>query len=151
MTLALTFREATSADVPALVALYTDDPLGRGRESEDLASYAAAFARVAAEPSTAIWVAEAEDRIVGTFQLTITPGLAQNGLVRATVEAVRIEARLRGRGLGTSMMAFAHEVARARGAGLVQLASNKARGDAHRFYERIGYARSHEGFKFPLA
>jgi hypothetical protein len=31
---------------------------------------------------------------------------------------------------------------------MVQLTSNKKRTDAHRFYERLGFSRSHEGFKY---
>jgi hypothetical protein len=32
----------------------------------------------------------------------------------------------------------------------VQLTSNKVRARAHRFYERLGFARTHEGFKLLL-
>jgi hypothetical protein len=45
------------------------------------------------------------------------------------------------------MVAFAEERARGMGAASLELTSNKRRVDAHRFYERLGYARSHEGFK----
>lgn len=40
--------------------------------------------------------------------------------------------------------------ARLRGARRVQLTSNVSRVDAHRFYERLGFARSHAGFKLKL-
>jgi hypothetical protein len=33
---------------------------------------------------------------------------------------------------------------------MVQLSSNMARTDAHRFYERLGFAKSHFGFKMKL-
>jgi hypothetical protein len=32
----------------------------------------------------------------------------------------------------------------------VQLTSDNTRTDAHRFYERLGFARSHTGFKIQL-
>jgi GNAT superfamily N-acetyltransferase len=48
------------------------------------------------------------------------------------------------------MMAFAEEEARRHGARLLELTSNKARQAAHRFYERIGFANTHEGFKKKL-
>lgn len=44
-------------------------------------------------------------------------------------------------------MDWAVEAARAKGCALVQLTSNKKRTDAHRFYERIGFSKSHDGFK----
>ncbi|WSF35304.1 GNAT family N-acetyltransferase [Streptomyces sp. NBC_01351] len=47
-------------------------------------------------------------------------------------------------------MRLAVERARERGCGLVQLTSSKRRTAAHRFYERLGFARSHEGFKLSL-
>lgn len=66
------------------------------------------------------------------------------------MEAVRIRADRRGSGLGAELMRLATERARAHGCGLVQLTSNKRRTAAHRFYERLGFARSHEGFKLHL-
>jgi len=48
------------------------------------------------------------------------------------------------------MMRWAIERCRERGCGVVQLTSNKKRVDAHRFYERLGFAKSHEGFKLYL-
>ncbi|MEJ1158820.1 GNAT family N-acetyltransferase [Prosthecomicrobium sp. N25] len=149
----LVLRRATPDDVPRLVELYAEDMLGQGREAtgaDDLPVYREAFARVDADPSTTLFVAEREGRVVGTFQLTITPGLASRGVVRATVEAVRIEAAQRGRGLGSAMMRLAVEEAARRGADAVQLTSNKARTEAHRFYETLGFKRSHEGFKLDL-
>jgi GNAT superfamily N-acetyltransferase len=45
-----------------------------------------------------------------------------------------------------------HAIERARGLGCyrVQLTSNAARPDAHRFYERFGFSPSHVGFKMYL-
>jgi GNAT superfamily N-acetyltransferase len=43
-------------------------------------------------------------------------------------------------------------IGRARGLGCyrVQLTSNAARSDAHRFYGRLGFVPTHVGFKMPL-
>jgi GNAT superfamily N-acetyltransferase len=149
----LTIRLATPDDLETLIALYADDQYGASRDgltAETEPVYRAALERVAAEPSTAIHVAEKDGRLVGTFQLTITPGLAQKGMVRATIEAVRIDGALRGQGLGRAMMALAIKAARARGATMMQLTSNAGRRDAHRFYEALGFAKSHTGFKLKL-
>jgi GNAT superfamily N-acetyltransferase len=67
------------------------------------------------------------------------------------VEAVRVAAGARESGLGTTLMEWAVEESRARGCTLVQLTSDKTRADAHRFYERLGFANSHEGFKLKLS
>ncbi|MEC8040914.1 MAG: GNAT family N-acetyltransferase, partial [Pseudomonadota bacterium] len=40
--------------------------------------------------------------------------------------------------------------ARAAGCGLLQLTTNKARNDAQRFYDRLGYVDSHVGYKKTL-
>jgi hypothetical protein len=40
--------------------------------------------------------------------------------------------------------------ARRRGCRIVQLTSDKRRPDAHRFYQRLGFTATHEGFKLPL-
>ena len=54
---------------------------------------------------------------------------------------------MRGQGIGAQMIGYAIEEAKRRDCRLVQLTSNAARTDAHRFYERLGFAKSHAGFK----
>jgi GNAT superfamily N-acetyltransferase len=90
------------------------------------------------------------DAVVGTLQLTFIPGLARRGALRAQIEAVRIDRRLRGQGLGGALLAWAIDEARTRGCALVQLTSDKRRQEAHRLYGRLGFAASHEGFKLRL-
>jgi GNAT superfamily N-acetyltransferase len=84
------------------------------------------------------------------LQVTFIPGLSRQGSWRANVEAVRVAAELRGRGIGSQLMAQAEQLARERGCRLVQLTSDLQRADAHRFYTRLGYSASHAGFKKPL-
>ena len=144
------FREATRQDVPAVVALLADDALGAAREGTDLAPYLAAFDAMQAEGANILIVGEAAGRIVATCQLTFVSGLSLRASRRAQVESVRVAADLRGRGIGAALMAEAEARARAAGCTLVQLTTNRARGDAHRFYERLGFTPSHLGFKKPL-
>ncbi len=150
MSAALTFRPVTRADVPAVVALLADDVLGRGRESAELAPYLAAFDAMQAEGGNQLIVGEAGDQVLATYQLTVISGLSLSAARRAQIEAVRVDASLRGQGAGAALMADAEARARAAGASLMQLTSNASRTDAHRFYERLGYAPSHIGFKKPL-
>ncbi|QMU68010.1 GNAT family N-acetyltransferase [Streptacidiphilus sp. P02-A3a] len=145
------FRTAAAEDLPAIVALLADDPLGALRESpEDLAPYRAAYARIAADPGQHLLVAERDGQVVGTLQLTLIPGLARQGSTRALIEAVRVGSAERGSGLGTALVTHAVEEARRLGADLVQLTSDASRTDAHRFYERLGFTASHLGFKLNL-
>ena len=144
------WREATRADVPAVVALLADDVLGHGRESADLAPYLAAFDAMQDEGGNRLIVAEQDGRVVACYQLTLISGLSLTAARRAQVEGVRIAADLRGRGLGAALMADAEARARAAGCQLIQLTTNATRTDAHRFYARLGFTPSHIGFKKTL-
>lgn len=147
----LVIRPATATDVPSIVAMLVDDEIGAGREKpDDLTSYQAAFEAIDADPNNLLVVAEHNGEVVGTLQLTIIPGLSRIGSTRGLVEGVRVAASARGTGLGTKLMEWSIEESRARGCVIVQLTSDKARLDAHRFYDRLGFTNSHEGFKLPL-
>ncbi|MDH6700675.1 GNAT family N-acetyltransferase [Streptomyces sp. MAA16] len=147
----LDIRSVTPDDVPAVVAMLADDPLGARRESpDDLTPYLAALERLSADPNQHLVVAVREGRVVGTLQLTIIPGLSRRGAVRSIIEAVRIHADERGSGLGTRLMEWAVDESRRQGCQLVQLTSDASRTDAHRFYERLGFTASHVGFKLQL-
>ncbi|GAA0696310.1 GNAT family N-acetyltransferase [Kitasatospora atroaurantiaca] len=147
----LTIRPVVLADLPAIVAMLADDPIGAKRESpDDLTPYEQAFARLAADPHQHLVVAVREGRTVGTLQLSLIPGLSRRGSTRTIIEAVRIDATERGSGLGTELIEWAIDTSRTLGANLVQLTSDATRTDAHRFYERLGFVASHLGFKLAL-
>ncbi|PZT69094.1 GNAT family N-acetyltransferase [Streptomyces sp. SW4] len=147
----LEIRPAAEDDVPAIVAMLADDPLGAQRESpDDLAPYLAAFERLSADPNQHQVVAVREGRVIGTLQLTIIPGLSRRGATRSIIEGVRIHADERGSGLGTRLIEWAIAESRRQGCRLVQLTSDAIRSDARRFYERLGFTPSHVGFKLPL-
>ncbi|MEV0803435.1 GNAT family N-acetyltransferase [Kribbella sp. NPDC050281] len=144
-------RRATSADVAGIVAMIADDQLGATRESvDDLTPYLDAFERIDTDPNQLLMVAERNDELVGTLQLTIIPGLSRRGSSRGLIEAVRVAAPARGSGLGTTLIQWAIEESRTRGCTLVQLTSDKSRTAAHRFYDRLGFLNTHEGFKLKL-
>lgn len=72
------------------------------------------------------------------------------GALRAQVEGVRVASSERGNALGVHMIEWAIDQARRWGCQLIQLTSDKARVDAHRFYESVGFTATHEGFKLTL-
>lgn len=147
-------RRAAAADVGPIVELLAADELRQEVDSahpDRRGAYLEAFKRIDADPAQLlVAVADEQDNIVATMQLTVIPGLARAGATRLLVEAVRVDARLRGNGLGSAMMAWAAEEGRRRGAAMVQLTSDRSRGAAHRFYERLGFTPSHVGFKLFL-
>lgn len=146
-----TVRRARIDDLVQIVALLTDDVLGRGRESEEPEGYRTAFAEIAADPNQFLAVVDAADGgLVATMQLTLIPGLSRGGTKRLQVEGVRVAGSERGSGLGTALFQWAETYARGRGATLLQLTTDKQRPDAHRFYEQLGYVATHEGYKRAL-
>lgn len=144
------FRPARREDLAAIVALLAEDVMGARRETGDLRDYEAAFDAIAAEPGNHVIVGESAGEIVATYQMTLISNLSLRATRRAQVEAVRVAAHVRGQGIGTRMMADAEARARAGGAELLQLTTNKARDRAQAFYLGAGYEASHVGFKKTL-
>jgi GNAT superfamily N-acetyltransferase len=151
----VTFRRAEHPDLPAIVGLLADDPLGEARE-QALAggavdpAYESAFAAIDEDPRQLLVVAARGEQVVGTLQLSFIPSLTFTGGERAQVEGVRVAATERGRGLGRQMLAWSIDEARRRGCRMVQLTTNEARPDARRFYESLGFEATHVGMKLPL-
>jgi GNAT superfamily N-acetyltransferase len=145
-------RRACREDVPGLVALLADDPLGGGRETAHPEAYLSAFDAVdASDEQLLVCLTTASADLVGTLQLTFIRGLSRGGALRGQIEAVRVHRDYRSHGLGRLFVGWAVEECRRRGCVLVQLTSDRSRGDARRFYERLGFVDSHAGLKLPLA
>lgn len=150
---AITIRQAREEDVAAIVALLAADDIGGHGDTTDetaRADYLDAFRTLQQTPHETLYVAECDGEIVGTFQTLLTTTLTGRGGTSMIIEAVQTRADMRGRGIGGQMIGFCLEEARRLGLRQVQLTSNAARTDAHRFYERLGFAKSHFGFKYKL-
>ena len=148
-------RRAERDDVPAIVRLLADDPLGSEREGAGGGdhideSYWRAFEAISDDPRQLLVVAERHGRIVGTLQLSFIPSLTFEGRERAQVEGVRVARSERGAGVGRRMIEWCVAEARARGCHVLQLTTNRQRPDARRFYEAIGFAATHDGMKLAL-
>lgn len=147
-------RRAKRQDIAPIVQLMANDAIRQADFPEDhetSAGYEQAFAAIDSDPAHLLIVVEDEvQRIVGTMQLTLLPGLARAGATRLQIEAVRVDERLRGNGVGSEMIRWAISEGERRGARLIQLTSDASRKSAHRFYERLGFTASHVGFKFKL-
>lgn len=150
----ISFRPANRDDVPLIVRMLADDPLGAKRERYETPlpeSYMAAFDAIESDPNNELVVACMDARAVGVLQITFIPYLTYQGGWRALIEGVRIASDVRSEGIGRRMFEWAIQRSRERGCRLVQLTTDKARPDALRFYEKLGFVASHEGMKLPLS
>ncbi len=164
---ALTIRRAVFADLEGIIRLFEDDALGGHGDRWSEATrpaYERAMRAILMSPSNRLIVAVLDNEtretgrgpvatggaVVGVCQLTIIPGLVGQGQTRAKLESVHVAAACRGRRIGEMLVRHAIGEARAAGARVMELSSNKRRTDAHRFYVRLGFAQSHEGFKLML-
>lgn len=150
---ALKFREATEQDIPELIRMLVDDELGKLREDTTIpvsGPYLSAFEQINRDPNNELIVVQSEQRIAGMLQLTFIPYLTHRGSWRCLIEGVRINKDFRGRGLGTRFFEWAIGRATERECAIVQLTSDKRRHDAIRFYQRLGFKATHEGFKLKL-
>lgn len=148
-----TFRQAKHADLPHIIDMLADDPLGAQREDNQrpiLPAYEAAFTAIEKNPDNQLVVVEIEGQLVGIIQLTILPNLTHQGTSRALIEGVRIHSDYRSQGIGTKIFEWAITQAKQCGCSMVQLTSDKQRPEAIRFYERLGFTASHEGMKLAL-
>ena len=149
----LTIRAAQRGDVTVIAALIrmgaSSQPSSREEAMREAShpDYGLAFEAVDASPDSLLCVAELAGRVVGTFQLTFIPGIAERGRMRAKIESVHVDPDFRGQGIGKQMIDHALQLAKARGAGVMELSSNKIRLDAHRFYRELGFEQRYEAFK----
>lgn len=144
------FRKARLDDLDSIVRLLATDSLGANREDASTPlnpAYVDAFSAVDRDPNQYLAVVLDDGDIIGTLQVSFIPNISRKGAWRAQIEAVRIDASVRGGGLGRRMFEWAFEEARARGCEIVQLTCDSSREDAHGFYEALGFVASHVGFK----
>jgi ribosomal protein S18 acetylase RimI-like enzyme len=149
----ISFRAAESRDLPGIIAMLADDELGLKREDASVPlndKYVSAFEAIRNDPNQILVVVEEGRVLAGCFQLTLIPGLSRLGMWRGQIESVRIASGNRGKGLGRKMIEWAISECRKRGCGLVQLTSDKSRGEALKFYESLGFQATHEGMKLIL-
>ena len=147
------FRIATRDDVLAIVRLLADDELGSQREkyvSPLPDEYYAAFEQIQNDRNHELIVTETNGEVIGTLHLMFLPSISYRGGLRAQIESVRVDRKYQNKGIGSQMMRWAMQRAKDRGAHIVQLTTHTSREDAHRFYERLGFKKSHVGMKLSL-
>ena len=145
------FRRAEKKDIAEIVKMLSNDKLGKLREDfrEPLPEkYYLAFEKINNDSNQElVVVVDESDEIIGTLQLSFLQYLTYQGGIRAQIEAVRIREDQRGKGIGEKLFKWAIAESEKRGAHLIQLTTDKQRGEALRFYENLGFKASHEGMK----
>jgi len=131
-------RKAVKEDLPAVLELYKQPDMDDGHvlaieEAERI------FERMQNYPDYAIYVAELDGQIVGTFALAILDNLAHMGVKSALVEDVVVSPEFQRHGIGRQMMRSAMALCKEKGCYKLALSSNVKRENAHRFYEKLGF------------
>ena len=153
MPAGIRFRDAGRNDIAAVVRLLAADVLGSTREAvmdEVDPAYVEAFEAIVRDPNNRLIVADVEGEVVGCMQITCIPNMTFKGGRRLQIEGVRVGSSVRGQGLGRTMIGWAIDLARVEKCRLVQLTTNRARDDAMRFYEELGFESTHIGYKMYL-
>lgn len=150
----ITIRRALRDDVPSIVRLLADDPLGRGREAPDeplAESYWDAFDELRRDPNTVLAVVQDGSKaVIGCMQLNFMIGLSHQGAARMLIEDVRVDKRFRNRKIGHRLLDWAVDQARQKHCEVVELFVHQSRTDARRFYESLGFEPSHTGMRLLL-
>ena len=147
----MVIRPAQAADLSAVFDLYRElEGVYGPEESGEVAARDILWEKVAADTRQQVLVAEEAGRVVGTLTVVIVPNLGHRGRPWAAVENVVVASAARGRGVGRALMERAADMARANGCYKLTLTSNEKRPEAHRFYENLGWRRTHAGFSVEL-
>jgi len=149
----ISFLKANENDLPQIVALIADDPLGLLREDYRNPipnTYKNAFKIIQDDPHAHLIVAKHHNVIVGVAQINFLTYLTYQGGTRAQIEGVRIHKDYRSQGIGKRLFQYLIALAQEQGCHLVQLTTDKSRPDALKFYENLGFEQSHIVLKLHL-
>jgi GNAT superfamily N-acetyltransferase len=134
----LDMRQALSADIPAVLALYAQPGLDDGKVL-DVDTAQQVFTQFARYPNYRLFVAIKDSAVVGSYALLIMHNLAHCGTPSAIAEDVVVAPASQGQGIGRRMMTHALSEARSAGCYKLALSSNRKRTQAHAFYESLGF------------
>jgi len=152
MPLTLTFRDATPADTPAIVALVdrafrgdasregwtTEAELLDGRRTDD-----AAVREMITAPRDTLLLAHHAGTLLGSLLLR------DEGAGTAYIGMLAVEPALQGQGFGRALLAEAERRVMAFGASTIRMTVIAQRAELVAWYERIGYHQTGEREPFP--
>lgn len=151
--ISLIFSEAEKRELDEIISLLADDVIGSSREQFTKPiknSYEKAFKHIQQDPNAKLIVVKLDNQIVGVAQINFITYLTYQGGTRAQIEGVRIHKNYRTKGIGKQLFDYLIALAKNHHCHLVQLTTDKSRLGAFKFYQKLGFVNSHEGFKLHL-
>jgi GNAT superfamily N-acetyltransferase len=127
-------RLANAGDLDALLALFAASDVSRSAEPAERI-----WAETLAREGLAVFVSDADARIVATCMLISAPNLLRGGQQHGIIENVVTHPGFQGRGHGRAVIAAALDEAWKRDCYQVLLQSARADPRVHRFYEGCGF------------
>ena len=130
------FRTLTGSDLGSLLELYKqlDPEDGLSAEAGE-----AAWKEIEKNPDIRYFGAVEDGKVVSTCYAAVIPNLTRNCRGICFIENVVTDKKYRNRGLASRVIDMAVGFAKERRCYKVILQSGKARTEAHRFYERMGF------------
>ena len=130
-------RMANADDLDALLALFAASDVSRSVEPRARAEQI--WAETLAREGVAVFVSDADSRIVSTCMLITTPNLLRGGRQFGIVENVATHPEYQGRGHGRAVIAAALDEAWKQDCYQVLMQSGRADPRVHRFYKACGF------------
>jgi ribosomal protein S18 acetylase RimI-like enzyme len=138
--MAVTLRPAREADAERVASLMTE--LGYSSTAKDVKDRLRGSLN---SQTSCCLVAQADSEVIGMMSLELIPYFPTGSTI-CRVTSLVVSSRHRSRGVGEKLMAAAAKFARERGCSGIEVTSADRRVDAHRFYQRLGFARA--GLRF---
>ena len=131
----LSIRRAESQDAAAIQALYRELVSSPG-----VSVLPERIAEAARDARTALFVAEAEGVVLGTVLVSLCLDVMFRSQPFAVLENIVVSSACRASGIGAALMREVEHYCLAAQCSKIMLLSAADRGEAHRFFEKLGFA-----------
>jgi N-acetylglutamate synthase-like GNAT family acetyltransferase len=146
----LIIRRATEEDIIRILELYDELVITYSAieqsQKRTYKDYLNIFTQINSMAGHNLLIIEHKRKIVGTVTLLIIPSLSHNACPWAVVEHLIVDPNYQGQHLGKRLMRHIINQAKDAGCYKIILSSNKKRSEAHKFYQKLGFRASSEGF-----
>jgi len=142
-------RRANENDFGEIISLYShlhdDDAKGSEKQLREI------WKSIMQSDRFIYLVAELNDQVVATCNVSLIPNLTRGGRPIALIENVVTHGNYRRRGFGKALIEHALNIARENNCYKAMLMTNVLRKEAHKFYESLGFSSTEKvGFAMKL-